>query len=193
MTYISTFTALNSALSGIEAAQEELETTGNNITNASTPGYTDESVVLGENVPLVLPQSNGNTVEIGTGVDALKVVSSRNQFLDASYRAQNGVANSYQTVSSFLGEVQSDLNEGSDSTAGISAQLSTFWNDWTDLANNPTNTAAKQVVVNDGVTLAQSFNQLSANLASVKAQASAQYASLTGPSGQVASDANQIA
>ncbi len=191
--YVSTFTALTTALSGIEASQEELQTTGNNIANASTPGYTEESVALAENYPVVQSSAGGNTIEIGTGVDALKVTSARNQFLDASYRSQNGVANNYQTLSSFLGQVQSTLNEGSGSTAGISAQLANFWNDWTNLANNPSDTAVKQVLVNDGVTLSQSFNQLSAALASVKAQAGAQYASLTGASGQVAFDANQIA
>ena len=32
--YISTFTPLQTALSGVEAAQQELDTTGNNIANA---------------------------------------------------------------------------------------------------------------------------------------------------------------
>ena len=37
--YISSYLTLNTALSGVEAAQEELDTTGQNITNANTPGY----------------------------------------------------------------------------------------------------------------------------------------------------------
>ena len=49
--YISTFTPLQTALSGIEAAQEELDTTGDNISNENTAGYTEESVNLGENLP----------------------------------------------------------------------------------------------------------------------------------------------
>ena len=44
--YVSTFSPLQIALSGVEAAQEELQTTGENITNENTAGYVDETVNL---------------------------------------------------------------------------------------------------------------------------------------------------
>ncbi len=92
--YISTFTPLQSALSGINAAQEELETSSDNIANASTPGYTDESANLGENLPLTIAADNGAGVQVGTGVDVDSVTSARDQFLDAAYRTQNAFASS---------------------------------------------------------------------------------------------------
>jgi flagellar hook-associated protein 1 FlgK len=192
--YISTFSPLQTALSGVEAAQEELQTTGNNIANAGTAGYTDESVVLGENLPLTLGGGmNGAGIQVGTGVEISSIASSRNQYLDAAYRTQNSVASSASTLQSYMNQLQGTLNEGSSSNAGISSQLSTFWSDWATLATDPSNGAAQQVVVNDGTTLAQSFNSLSQNLASIDAQATSQYAQLTGPSGQVMNDANSIA
>ncbi len=188
--YISTFTPLQTALSGIEAAQQELDTTGNNISNENTAGYTEESVNLGESPPLTIASIDGAGEQIGTGVTVESVTSARNVFIDTAARTQSAIAANASTEQSYLNQVQSALGAP---TGGIATQLSTFWNDWNTLANNPTSTAAKQAVVNDGATLAQSINQLSSDLSSVQAQASSQYSTITGTGGQLQNDANQIA
>jgi flagellar hook-associated protein FlgK len=46
--YISSFLTLDTGLSGVEAAQEELDTTGQNITNENTAGYEEQVVNLSE-------------------------------------------------------------------------------------------------------------------------------------------------
>jgi flagellar hook-associated protein 1 FlgK len=188
--YISTFTPLDSALSGILAAQQELETTSNNIANSDTPGYTDESVNLSESLPLTVASDNGAGVQVGTGVDVSSISSARNQFLDAAYRVQNAVSNSATTEQSYLDQVQTQLNEPS--TTGISSQLSKFWGAWNALAANPGSSAAAQTVVSDGQTLASSFNQLSTDLTTIQTNAASQYSSLTGTNGQVMTDAAGI-
>ena len=43
---ISTFTGLETALRGLMASQQALDITGENITNASTPGYTRQTVSM---------------------------------------------------------------------------------------------------------------------------------------------------
>jgi len=40
--YISSYLTLNTALSGVEAAQEELDTTGENISNENTIDYEEQ-------------------------------------------------------------------------------------------------------------------------------------------------------
>ncbi len=188
--YISTFTPLDSALSGITAAQEELETSSNNIANADTPGYTDESVNLSQGLPLNVASENGAGMQVGTGVDITSISSARNQFLDAAYRVQNSIASSASTEQTYLDQVQTQLNEPS--STGISSQLSKFWTDWSSLANDPGSLAAKQAVVSDGQTLAGSFGQLSTDLSTIQANAATQYNSLTADGGEVMTDANQI-
>ncbi len=191
--YISTYTPLQSALSGIEAAQQELDVTSQNIANQNTPGYVAESVNLTETPPLTAADGNaaGGSIQIGTGVDALSITNNANQYLDASYRTQNASSSAANTQVSYLNEMQSMLNEPS--TAGISSQLSTFWSAWSDLADNPTSAAAKTAVVADGTNLAQSLNQLSNQLSVISSQATGQLNSLEGAGGEVANDAASIA
>ena len=190
---ISSFMGLQSALSGLEANQEAIQTTSNNIANASTPGYTDEAAVMTENYALTIPNGSGG-VQLGTGVDVNTISRASDQYLNNSYRAQNTVASYASTESTTLGQVQSELNEPS--STGISSQLSAFWSSWSDLANDPTgptSQAARQTVIDDGTTLAQGLNSLSDQLSSMQSQVAQQYSDLTGTGGELQSYANQIA
>jgi flagellar hook-associated protein 1 FlgK len=191
--YVSTFSPLQIALSGVEAAQEELQTTGENITNENTAGYVDETVNLTESASLTFADGSapGEHVQLGTGVDVQSVTNNANQYLDATYRTQTAAASSASTDESYLGQLQSALGEPS--TSAISGQLATFWGAWNSLAESPTSSAAKQVVLDDGDELADSLNQLSAQFSSISSQATTQYNSITGTGGSLVSDADQIA
>jgi flagellar hook-associated protein 1 FlgK len=186
---ISSFMGLETALSGLEASQEAIQTTSNNIANASTPGYTEETAVMAETDPLTL--SGGYGGQLGTGVDVATVTRASNEYLNNSYRAQNSAASSADTISTALDQVQSALGEPS--STGISGQLATFWSSWSSLANNPTSQTARQTVVDDGTALTQSLGSLSQQLSAAQSQASAQYTALAGPGGEVQSYATQIA
>jgi flagellar hook-associated protein 1 FlgK len=190
---IPTFMGLNTALSGLEASQAAIDTTGQNITNANTPGYSEEVVNPTTDGAIALTglTGDGQAVDIGTGVEVGSITRERSQFLDIQYRAQNTQTSNASTVSSELQNVQTALDEPS--SDGISAQLSSFWQAWGTLADNPTSPAAEQTVVDDGESLAQTFNSVSSQIATVQSQAGQQYTTLTGAGGQVAQDADQIA
>ena len=194
---IPSFMGLETALRGLQANQAALDTTGENITNANTPGYTRQRVDLTESDALTIPAFSNVTgagVQLGTGVDVSNITRVRDQFIDIQYRTQNTATSNANTLASELGQVQTAL--GSSSSDAISTALSNFWNSWSTLANNPSGssqTAALQSVVDSGTTLAQTFNSVSAQMATVQNQAGQQYATLTGNGGQVQQDANQIA
>jgi flagellar hook-associated protein 1 len=68
---IPTYMGLQTALSGLEAAQAAIDTTGQNIANASTPGYSRQEVNLTERSPLTIPALSSYTGEgsqLGAGV-----------------------------------------------------------------------------------------------------------------------------
>jgi flagellar hook-associated protein 1 len=192
---IPSYAGLNTALSGLEAAQAAIDTTGQNIANANTPGYSRQQVVETERNPLTIPSLSsvtGNGAQVGLGVDITNISRIRDQFLDSQYRNQNSQENGDSTTSSLLGQVQSALNEPSGS--GLSAALNQFWTAWNGLQNNPTDQGAMSAVIGAGQTVADNLNTLSGGLTTLEGQVTQQYSTLTDPtSGPVASDANQIA
>jgi len=190
---IPSFTGYQTALSGLEAAQAAIDTTGENISNANTTGYTRQVVNTAEAGSLSIPAESeqGAGADLGTGVDVTSISRVRDQFLDVQYRAQNSQTSNANTMSSSLQQVQTAINEPS--SDGLQNQLDTFYSDWSALANDPTSQAAQTAVIDDGQTLASMFNSVSSQMSTVQSQASQEYASLTGSSGQVEQDAQQIA
>jgi flagellar hook-associated protein 1 len=192
---IPAYSGLQTALSGLEAAQAAIDTTGQNIANANTPGYSRQRVDMTERDPLTI-QSLSNVTgagsQLGLGVDITTISRVRDQFLDVQYRGQNTQTSGDNTASTLLGQVQAALNEPSSS--GLSGALTQFWSSFNALASAPTNQGALQAVLGAGQTVATGLGTLSNELTTLESQVTGQYNSLTDPnSGPIASDANQIA
>jgi flagellar hook-associated protein 1 len=191
---IPTLQGLQTALSGLIAEQTALDTTGNNIANANTEGYSRETVLLEPNAPLPIPAlstQTGQGAQLGTGVNAAAITRIRNEYLDVQYRAQNSALSGASTRSEVLEQAQNAFGEPSSS--GIASQLSNFWTAWNSLADAPTSESAKQGVVAAGEQLAATFNELSAQLSSISRTAGEQYEALAGAGGEVENYAHQIA
>ena len=191
---IPSLQGLQTALSGLLADQQAIDVTGQNITNASTPGYSRQVVQLQTNEPMriaALAPGTGAGGQLGTGVMVTGYTRIRASYLDAEYRNQNTTLGAASTEVEALKQAQSAFDEPS--SAGFSSQLSEFWSAWSSLANLPSSEAAKLAVVSKGEQLASTLHTLSAQLQTVQAQASQQYAAIAGPSGEVQSYASQIA
>jgi flagellar hook-associated protein 1 FlgK len=181
------FAAIGVALSGMNAAQEELDVTGNNISNASTPGYVRERVdlaALAPPTPTLLMRSNG----AGQGVNILGVSRLDDSYLDAQDLTAAGNAAQAAQTQSVLSQAQAAFNEPG--TSGISSQLASFWSQWDAVANNPNDPAARSTLVATAQGLATTFNQTSAQLSQVRADASS---GATSDVAEVNRDAVQIA
>jgi flagellar hook-associated protein 1 FlgK len=190
---IPTLQGIQTALSGLIANQEAIDTTGQNITNAETPGYSRQTTVLQTNPVLsisAVSPPTGRSAQLGTGVSVATITRIRNSYLDAQYRTQNAGLGAASTEAEVLTRAQSAFDEPSSS--GLSSQLSAFWSAWSSLANSPTG-AAREGVVSAGVQVATTLNQLSAQLSTIAGQATQQYNAVTGPTGEVQDDATQIA
>jgi flagellar hook-associated protein 1 len=190
---IPTLQGLQTALSGLIAEQTALDTTGNNIANANTEGYSRETALMEPNPPIpisAISAQTGEGAQLGAGVTTASITRIRNLYLDAQYRAQNSSLGAATADAEVLERAQAAFNEPS--TAGIATQLSKFWSAWNSLAESP-GEPAKDTVVAAGEQLATSFNELSAQLTTFATQAGEEYNSLTGPSGEVEDYANQLA
>src|ERR1700733_3807833 len=125
---VPTYRGLQTALSGLEAAQAAIDTTGQNIANASTPGYSRQQVNLTERSPLTIPALSsytGQGSQLGAGVDITSITRIRDTFLDSQYRSQNSQTSADNTNAQILGQAQASLNEPTSS--GLSSVLDTFF------------------------------------------------------------------
>lgn len=191
---IPTLQGLQTALSGLIADQQSIDITGQNITNANTEGYSREVAVLQTNEPMriaAMSPTNGEGGQLGTGVSVATYIRIRNTYLDAQYRTQNSALGAASTQAEELKEAQSAFDEPSSDS--IASQLSKFWSSWSELATSTSLEAAQVTVVKSGEELAHTLAQVSGQLQTISEQASQQYASITGSSGEVQTDANEIA
>src|SRR3954469_12968607 len=190
---ISTFFGLETTLRGILAHQQAIDTTGHNVTNANTEGYSRQSATLGATDPLLYTAGvgNGNVMaHIGSGVGVESYQRMRNQFLDLQYRAQAMQVGYQETTAEQLDQIEMGLAEPGDN--GISKQLNKFWSTWSDVANNPSDPAARQALIDQAQNLAAAFKSVDQQLTNVKSQAAAKYAAITGPGGDVETIATAI-
>jgi flagellar hook-associated protein 1 FlgK len=188
---ISTFVGLQTALRGVLAHQQAIDTTSHNVANANTEGYSRQEAVLSASTPLTLDGGSGpGTQELGTGVSVDAFRRIRTQFLDLQYRGQAMQVGDQETMSSQLDQIEMGLAEPGEN--GISSDLAKFWNGWADLSNAPDDPAARQALIDQAQNLAASFKTLDAQLATVKTQALGEYGALTGAGGEVQTIATEI-
>jgi flagellar hook-associated protein 1 FlgK len=164
----STFMGLEIAKRGMFAQQSALHTTGNNIANANTPGYTRQRVNFQgteayPSLGLNRPQIPG---QMGTGVEAGSVQRIRESFLDTQYRSESNKLGYWESRADALEKMEEIMNEPSDS--GLSSTLDQFWQSLQDLALDPTNAGARAVVRERGNAVAETFNYLSTSLSAVQ-------------------------
>jgi flagellar hook-associated protein 1 FlgK len=145
---------LSVAVSGLKAFQRALDTTSHNIANASTPGYSRQTVNMATNPPQTL-----GTFSVGTGVS----VGSIDRSYDAIVTTQLRTSSSgYSRLSSYAEKAEALNNLFSDTTTGLSASLQKFVNAIQGVANTPNSTAARQVLLSEAqglTTRLQSYDQ----------------------------------
>ncbi len=140
---------INSAMSGLSAAQNALSTTSNNISNYNVAGYSRQTTVLDQASSTL---SNGNWV--GNGVTVSGIRREYDAFITNQLRdAQNqstGLTSRYQQIA----QVDNLL---SSSTSSISTALQGFFASVTTLASNAGDAAARQAFLGQAAGLANQF------------------------------------
>jgi len=112
------------------SSQSAIETTGNNIANVNTEGYSRREVLLEE-----APSLNMSPGQLGTGVRATEVIRHFNDFIETQYTSKLSDQKRWETLSENLKTVESVFNDSDD--AGLNKALSQFWSLWQDVAQRP--------------------------------------------------------
>lgn len=165
---VSTFHGLEVARRGMMTQQAALYTTGHNIANANTPGYTRQRVNFEQTEPY--PPASRNRPQIpgqmGTGVQAGDIQRIRDSFVDMQFRGENSKLGYYQAKSEMLTQMEDIMNEPSDT--GLATAMDEFWNSLEDLAVQPQNNGARRVVRQRGIALTDTFNYMHNSLKAVQ-------------------------
>jgi flagellar hook-associated protein 1 FlgK len=164
----SAFFGLEVGMRALRAQQTALETTGHNIANANTPGFTRQQAILATTTPFTVPGLNAFTGvgQLGTGVQVAAIRRARDMFLDVQYRTEVATQQRAATSQGALEEVEATFNEPSDS--GVNSLLSQFFGAWQDLANQPSDAGARASLLQRSASLAEAFNRAAAQLDGVR-------------------------
>jgi flagellar hook-associated protein 1 FlgK len=173
---------LNVAVSGLRAFQRALETTSHNIANVSTPGYSRQTV----NLATQTPQTYGSTT-LGTGV----VVSNVSRFSnDLLVTQMQRASSSVNRLSAYAEKAGALNNLFADSSTGLSASLQRFTNALQSVANTPSSTSARQVLLSEAEGLVQRLQTYDTRLDEVESEINLQ---LGGEASAINSIAGNIA
>ncbi len=153
---------MDSSLSALFAAQAGLATTGHNIANANTPGYSRQDVHFAARRPDILPYG-----ALGRGVEIQGIRRIQDEFLVNNLRVQKSRLESYSAVDSALYEVEAIL--GSVDNDHLGNALNNFFNSWNALAQPPINSTLKQDVVSSAVSLVTDFHSINDSLDDLEA------------------------
>ena len=123
--------------SGLTTSQNALNTTAHNMANLDTEGYTRQQVSQGTRAYQTLEKKNEAIAwkQIGTGVNYNNCKQVRSEFLDISYRTENGRLAFYDVSVKALEEIEDQLQEMNGSEFADS--LNNLWVSVQELAKDP--------------------------------------------------------
>ena len=143
-------------VSGLLSAQQQLATTGHNIANVNTEGYTRQRTEQGAAVG---NYNGGNFVGSGTYVQDITRLYDQFSYKEQLINTSNlGNANS----------ISLDLNQLNDimsfSSKAIDGSIQRFYQAVNGIADNPSDIGLRNIALSEAEVLAQDFNSLSKNL-----------------------------
>lgn len=160
----STFHGLEVSKRGLFAQQSALNTTGHNISNANTEGYTRQRANMQATTGLPYPGMFASIEPglLGTGVNVVSLQRLREDFLDVQYRNENKHLGYWEAKCDGLEKVEVILNEPSDT--GLQKVMDELWKSWQDLAKDPESLSSRAVVRQRAIALTETFAALTTSL-----------------------------
>ncbi len=173
---------INTAMSGLNAAQAALSTVSNNIANVSVAGYNRQTAIIG--------QSNGtNTAAgyIGNGVTVSSINREYNAFVSNQLLGASTVNSALGTQYSQASQIDNLL---SNTTTNLSSTMQNFFKSLQTLTSNAGDSASRQAVLGQAQGMTAQFNSASKYLSDMNAGVNQQ---ITDNVNQINNYASQIA
>lgn len=155
----STFLGLNTGLSGLNYYQATLNTTGHNIANADTAGYSRQGVLSRAADALRLNTAYGM---MGTGVQMTGIKQFRNVYYDTKYRSTTSKLNEYSSMHEQLSQLEGYLNEMQSET-GYTQLLDRLNSALQDLSRSPSDAAYRAQFIQASKNFSDLINETAVN------------------------------
>lgn len=141
--------ALNSALTGLRVAQQQLNILSNNIANVGTPGYTRK----------ILPQST-QTLSTGEGIGVLSdvVIRKVDMNLTRDLWTQVSSVSTNEVKARYLTSIEA-FNGPPDKELSIAAYISALKDQFSALSDIPEDTFQLQATLNQAISVSNKFNE----------------------------------
>lgn len=143
--------------SALSAAQRRTMVTGHNIANVNTPGYSRQEPILQENRPL-----NDQPGQVGSGVQVAEIRQQVDRVVEDSLLRSGSALGAFDAARGWLLRVQDSM--GTSGEQGLGATINEFFQAWQDVSTNPADLTARTVLLSRATSLAQLFNQTTADL-----------------------------
>lgn len=152
--------------SALNAAYVALRTAGNNIANASTPGYSRQNVVLSAQVGAVI-----GGLYVGQGVAVTDVKRAYDAFLSRAATSAQSAASAADARYSQLTQVD---NLFANTDTGLGASIDAFFRQVQSLAQQPADSASRQALLSAANQLAARFSDAGTRLQEFRSNTDAQ-------------------
>jgi len=143
---------LNTGIGALNAFKRQMETTGHNIANVNTEGYSRQTVQFDTRPPDAIPQGY-----VGSGVDIASITRNYDVYLANRVR---DYTSSHEEFSVYHQRASQIDNIIADASAGIDGMLQQFFASVNDVADDPTSIPARAVMINRATQLSDRFAAL---------------------------------
>lgn len=149
----STFSGLELGKRSLGAHEQALQTTGHNLSNASTEGYSRQRVEFAEMEPLFMPGLNreDRPGQLGQGTVVSRIERIRDELLDRRIVAQAGGEGYWKTRDPYIRQLDQMYLEVGDNS--LRAKMDAFWDGWQELSRHPADSAPRTALLERARTL----------------------------------------
>jgi flagellar hook-associated protein 1 FlgK len=148
---------LSTAKDALQSQQLAINVATQNIANLNTPDYSRQVPILESRSPA--PYAG---LILGQGVTVTQIQRQADSFIENMLQQRQSDLSATSEKETYMGTLESIFSESSD--AGLSTQMSNFWNAWQDLSNNPSGSAERDTLCQRGELLCQAFSNASGEM-----------------------------
>lgn len=182
----STFFGLNTAYTGLTAANAGLNTTANNISNVNTDGYSRQKVTQRASNAIRTYTTYGCA---GSGVDTTAIERQRDAFYDFKYWNNNAQLGEYEELQYYVKQIEDYFKD--DSTVdGFATIFEKMYTTIEELKRNSGDSTTKEQFIGYAENLTYYFNTMASNLERLQIDANLE---IKNKIGQINSYATEIA